>query len=206
MDCPTSQLFDSKYIRVFDLQYEEGKHYYDATRHTRDDLVALKTDEEFRNHIADGVSLCVILKNEGKEDRILLNREFRYPLGRFVTSVPAGLIDDRDKEGKREQAAFTAACRELTEETGLIFSDGDEIGMLNPCLFSSPGMTDEANAVVRIVLHEKDLSKLGHEGAEGTELFDGFCLADRDEARRMMRSEPVSVQTWICLAAFVFGL
>ena len=25
-------LFESKFIRVFDLQYAEGKHYYDATR------------------------------------------------------------------------------------------------------------------------------------------------------------------------------
>ena len=33
-------LFESKFIRVFDLQYAEGKHYYDATRRTADDLVA----------------------------------------------------------------------------------------------------------------------------------------------------------------------
>lgn len=206
MNCPITELFDSKYIRVFDLQYAEGKHYYDATRHTREDLVATKTDEEFDAHIADGVNLCVILRNEGEEDRILLNREFRYPLGRFVTSVPAGLIDEEDKPGGREAAAFTAACRELTEETGLTFTDGDEIGMLNPCLFSSPGMTDEANAVVRLVLREKDLSALGHGGSVGTELFDGFVLAGREEARKMLMTVPVSVQTWICLAAFVFGL
>lgn len=205
MNCPVTKLFDSKFVRVFDLQYAKGMHYYDATRHPQSELVALKTDEEYRAHIADGVSLCVILKNEGEEDRILLNREFRYPLGRFVTSVPAGLIDEEDKAGGREQASFTTACRELTEETGLTFTEEDEIGMLNPCLFSSPGITDEANAIVRLVLRNKDLSAMGHGGSVGTELFDGFVLANRSEARKLM-SEPLSVQTWICLAAFVFGL
>ncbi len=31
-------LFDSKFIKVFDLQYEEDKHYFDATRRTMDRL------------------------------------------------------------------------------------------------------------------------------------------------------------------------
>ena len=38
----TIPLFESKFIKVFDLQYEEGKHYYDATRRDRENLVATK--------------------------------------------------------------------------------------------------------------------------------------------------------------------
>lgn len=41
-------LFESKFIRVFDLQYAEGKHYYDATRRTADDLVAAKPRKNSR--------------------------------------------------------------------------------------------------------------------------------------------------------------
>ena len=33
-------VFDSPYIRVADLQYAPGRHYYDATRRTTDDLTA----------------------------------------------------------------------------------------------------------------------------------------------------------------------
>ena len=41
-------LFESKFIKVYDLQYEEGKHYFDATRRPLDNLMAVKTDEEFK--------------------------------------------------------------------------------------------------------------------------------------------------------------
>ena len=33
-------LFDSKFIKVFDLQYEEDKHYFDATRRSMERLAA----------------------------------------------------------------------------------------------------------------------------------------------------------------------
>ena len=35
-------LFESKFIKVFDLQYGEGRHYYNATRRDEEDLVAAK--------------------------------------------------------------------------------------------------------------------------------------------------------------------
>ena len=53
-------LFESKFIRVFDLQYAEGKHYYDATRRTADDLVAAKSTEEFKKMQADAVTCIVV--------------------------------------------------------------------------------------------------------------------------------------------------
>ena len=44
-------LLDKRFIRVYDLQYAPGKHYFDATRRSLDDLAAVKTDEELRNEI-----------------------------------------------------------------------------------------------------------------------------------------------------------
>ena len=41
-------LFESKFIKVFDLQYREGRHYYNATRRDEEDLVAAKSTEEFK--------------------------------------------------------------------------------------------------------------------------------------------------------------
>ena len=32
-------LLETKFIKVFDLQYAEGRHYYNATRRSADDLV-----------------------------------------------------------------------------------------------------------------------------------------------------------------------
>ena len=35
-------LFESRFIKVFDLQYDEGKHYYDATRRPLEKIMAIK--------------------------------------------------------------------------------------------------------------------------------------------------------------------
>ena len=36
-------LFDSPYVRVADLQYAPGKHYYDATRRNMEDMADRKS-------------------------------------------------------------------------------------------------------------------------------------------------------------------
>ena len=54
-------LFESKFIKVFDLQYEEGKHYFDATRRSADNLMAIKSDKEFKTALPDAVTCVVIL-------------------------------------------------------------------------------------------------------------------------------------------------
>ena len=41
-------VFDSPYVKVADIQYAPGKHYYDATRRNMEELIAVKSDEEFR--------------------------------------------------------------------------------------------------------------------------------------------------------------
>ena len=110
-------LFESRFIRVFDLQYEEGKHYLDATRRTADNLMAIKTTEEFKQALPDAVTCVVILNIEGKEPKLLLDYEYRYPAGQFLLSPPAGLLDKEDAE--TNQPILSAAKREIEEETGL---------------------------------------------------------------------------------------
>lgn len=203
-------LFESKFIKVFDLQYAEGRHYYNATRREADDLAAVKSTEEFKKMLPDAVSCITIWNPAGKEPKLLLNREFRYPAGQFLLSVPAGLIDPADKN--EEQPLFTTAKRELKEETGIIVSDADEMEVINPCLFSTPGMTDECNALVKIVLNRNSLAGMSQEGAEGSECFDGFSLLTKDEAQEILKDGTdeygifYSVYTWAALTYFVTDL
>lgn len=203
-------LFDSPYIKVFDLSYQEGKHYYNASRRNKDNLVALKEEKDFKEMLPDAVSCVVILQLEGKEPLLCLNKEFRFPAGQFLLSIPAGLLDEEDK--MEPQPIFSAAIRELWEETGITMEDGDEIKMVNPLLFSSPGMTDESNAVVQILLKRKDLPKMTQEGAVGGECFDGFSLITKKEAMEILKAGRdeagiyYSVYTWIGLMCFVSGI
>ena len=206
-------VFDNKYVKVFDLQYEEGKHYLDATRRSLDELTAIKSDEEVRRMIPDAVSCVVILNVKGKEPVICLTREFRFPAGRFLLSVPAGLIDKADIEkGDRTSTLFATAEREICEETGIVIGPSDKMSVISPLLFSTPGMTDESNAVVQIVLNRDTMPKMSQDGAEGTECFDGFIMLNKEEAIKTLKAGSdkngifFSTYTWIALMTFVSGM
>ena len=203
IDYPVETLLDTRFVKVFDLQYAPGRHYIDATRRPKEELVCQLGDEAFRSMIPDAVSICAVWHEEGQEDRILLNMEYRYPLGQYVVSVPAGLIDPEDRGQSREDAVRSAAVRELREETGVSMRGKDSFRLLHPCLFSSPGLTDESNAMARIDLYGHSREELTQTNAVGSEKFEGFRLITRQEAREMMAKEPISVYTWIGLSSFV---
>ncbi|MGN0432209.1 MAG: NUDIX hydrolase [Lachnospiraceae bacterium] len=203
-------LFESKYIKVFDLKYNENSHYYDATRRPAEKLVAAKSEEEFRTMLPDAVTCVVILSIKGDEPRLLLTKEFRYPTGQFLLSPPAGLLDAEDEN--TENPILSAAAREIEEETGIKCKNTDTLSIINPLLFSSPGMTDESNALVCAVIHLEDTSVLSQEGAVGSECFDGFQLLSPAEAKEILKTGRdadgifYSVYTWASLMYFVSGL
>lgn len=204
-------LLDTKFIKVFDLEYEKDRHYYDATRRNVADLVATKTDQELKEAFPDAVSCVVVLVDESGEERLCVMQEYRYPIGRFVLSVPSGLIDDKDKE--QENPLYSAAIREVAEETGLAFDEViDEIKTVNPMLFCSPGMTDESTAVVKIVMHRKKIPEISKDGAVGTELFKNGAWITKDEAITYLKKGSdetgifYSAITWIALNVFISDL
>lgn len=200
-------VLDKKFIRVFDLQYEEGKHYFDATRRDLDNMVAVKSEQEFKEMLPDAVSCVVIVEEKDKEPRLLLSYEYRYPVGRFLLSVPAGLMDPEDKD--KEQPLIETAVREIYEETGVtVDRNRDTLKVINPLLFSTPGMTDESNGLVLVVLRPDEL-KIDQTHCDGGECFDGFTLLTKDEARKVLEEGVdandrfYSVYTWAGLMYFV---
>ena len=138
-------LFESPYLRVADLQYAPGKHYYDATRRDMENLTAIKSDQEFEAMLADAVSCFVILDGEGEEPKLLLSYEFRYPAGQYLLSVPAGLIDEEDRE--RPDVLVSTAIREIREETGLEVEPEGLIGVYTDYYDEYPG-GDKAQTIL----------------------------------------------------------
>ncbi|MBQ7623711.1 MAG: NUDIX hydrolase [Clostridia bacterium] len=79
--------------------------------HVFDDRVSLPngsvTGREYIRHIG---AVCVIpVLPDG---RVVLEKQFRYPVGRALTEIPAGKLDSPDED------RLEAAKRELREETG----------------------------------------------------------------------------------------
>lgn len=199
--------FESKYLNMYDIQHAPGRHYYNATRKNNDNPVCLMSDEEFKTMLPDAINAVVILRIKGEEPKLYFNREFRYPIGQFVLNPPAGIMDPEDKED--EMPLIKTAKREIFEETGIEVKDSDRIFVANPGMFSSPGLTDESNAIVCAVIDLDDVSSLSQDGAEGSECFDGYLLLDKQSALDMIKKgrddegKFMSVYTYICLMYFV---
>ncbi len=201
-------MIDKKFIRLFDLQYAEGKHYFDATRRPLDNLVAVKSEEEFKSMLPDAVSCIVIVELPGKEPQLLLSYEYRYPAGRFLLSVPAGLVDPEDQNEK--EPLIATAVREIREETGItVDARKDTVSVINPLLFSTPGMTDESNGLVQVILRRDNMNEFDQSGAEGVECFDGYELVTIAKAKELLKKGRddhdhfYSVYTWAALMYFV---
>lgn len=85
-------------------------------------------DRELVRHIG---AVCVIpVTDDGK---VILVRQFRYPIGETVLEVPAGKLDSPDED------RLEAAKRELREETGFTADEWTDLGIYYP----SPAYCDE---------------------------------------------------------------
>ncbi len=67
-----------------------------------------------------------------KDDNLILIKQFRYPLGNNIIEIPAGIIE-------KNEDPYSAARRELKEETGYVSSNMEKI----ISFYSSPGFTNE---------------------------------------------------------------
>lgn len=210
-------LLETKFLNVYDLQYEEGKHYFNASRRKADQLIAVKSDSQFKQATPDAVTCVVVLDVQNEvasfEPMLLLSMEYRYPTGQFLLSPPAGLLDAEDlSAGSLKDALVSATRREILEETGITLKDTDTIRVINSLLFSSPGMTDESNALVLAVAHLDSLDSLSQDGAVGSECFDGFCLLTKEQAMEVLKrgcddeGNFYSVYTFAALMYFVTDL
>lgn len=65
-------------------------------------------------------------------DKILLVKQYRYPIGEIVLELPAGKLE-------KGEDPFEAAKRELEEETGYCANKWTDLGYIN----TSPGFSDE---------------------------------------------------------------
>lgn len=98
--------------------------------HVFEDTVALPNGNaatrEYMRHVG---AVCVIpLLDDGS---VLLERQYRYPVGRVVIEIPAGKLNDRHEDPRE------AAQRELLEETGAEAGELLELGKFLPaCAYS----------------------------------------------------------------------
>ena len=174
-----TQETQNKFLNFYDLETVnkvgwEG-HYYMASRAKCENELKMKTGK----NNPDGV---VIYSLYGENhDRVVLIRQFRYPLGGYVYELPAGLVDPGENY-------HVAAVRELKEETGLELKPLEVDEIYQKPYFTTVGMTDESCGTV-YGYASGEVSKRYMEDSEEIEVV----LADRKEVERILREENVAL-------------
>ncbi|MDO5401382.1 MAG: NUDIX hydrolase [Eubacteriales bacterium] len=172
------KLTDNRFLNLYrlDAQFRDGSRnpYYAASRRRTVDTIKARTHD----NNPDGVVMFGVYGPQ--KDRVVLIRQFRYPIDGYVYEFPAGLVEPG--ENARE-----AGIREMFEETGLTFTPREGNAFCRP-FFTSVGMTDESCAMVYGYCQGVPTSA----NQEGTEDIQ-VVLADRAECRRILKEENVAI-------------
>lgn len=180
---------ENPFLNMYCLEVKDNKGnpsaYYVASRAEQAYKMKLAT----REHRAEG-AIVYSLYGE-KRDRIVLIRQYRYSIDDYLYELPAGGID-------AGETCIQAGIREMKEETGLDFTPAEVDPMYQRPFFTTIGITDEACATV-----------FGY--ADGTVSYDGLedmedievVLADRAEARRILKEEKVALMCAYLLTQFI---
>ena len=178
----------NRYLNYYELEavHRDGtvSPYYIASRAKEVKHLKAVTHE----NKPDGVILYGVY-GEAK-DRVVLIRQYRYPLGDYIYEFPAGLVEEGE-----DMAA--AGIREMYEETGLVFTPVDA-GCCSRPFFTTVGMTDESCGMVFGYCSGEPTS-VHEEASEEIQVI----LADREEARRILREENVALMCAYMLMHFI---
>ena len=187
MKFPVKQVTQNRFLNFFeiDAQDRNGKHfpYYMASRSEDVNHLAMNDPDK----LPDGVQIFCV----HEDGRVVLVRQYLYPVGDYVYDFPAGLVENG------EDVASTAP-REVYEETGLRFQKIDVDPLYERGFYTTDGLTDEACSMV--FGYAQGQASLAHlEAAERLEVI----LADRKEARRILAEEKVSLMCAYMLLQYI---
>lgn len=174
------KMVDNRFLKFYhiDANTRTGKQfdYYFVSRNDEDKL-------KINTGKMDPEGIVVYAVTKESNPRLLLIKEYRYPLDDFVYALPAGLVDAGESLGE-------AAAREVQEETGYGFEEytgGDSL--FRRSFLMGAGYTDEASAAV---FGYVDLENCKQE-CEDTEEIQ-VILADKEMIRKILAEEKVSLR------------
>ncbi len=168
----------TRFLNFYDMevQHRDGKisPYYMVSRNGDMDSLKAVTHQ----NKPDGVILYGVYGEE--KDKVVLIRQYRYPIGAYVYEFPAGLVEPGED-------LLQSGIREMQEETGLTFTPVDADYYSKP-FFMTVGMTDESCGAVFGYCSGEPTNQ-GQESSEDIQVI----LADREECRRILKEENVAL-------------
>jgi len=158
----------------------------------RRDTVALPDGAPaFREIIRHIGAVCVIPVTE--DGKVVVERQYRYPIDRVITEIPAGKLDSKGEN------RLEAAKRELREETGYTADEWISLGDFHP----APAYSDEyISMYLARGLHA------GERHLDADEFLDVFTVPLQELVEDVMagRISDAKTQTAILKAARIMGI
>ena len=124
-----------------------------------------------------GAAIVIPVLDDG---RLILERQFRYPVGRVLIEFPAGKIDPGEP-------AENTARRELLEETGFTAQTWRHLGRMHPCV----GYSDE---IIEIFL-ARELAHSGGQTLDHGEFIELLTMTLEEAVSAVMQGEITDAKT-----------
>jgi len=179
---------NNRFLNMYHLGFEDRdgnpRDYYFCTRNSEEKL-------KIRTHDLTPEGICIYAITNEEHPRLVVEREYRFPVDEMIYQLPAGLIDPGETPGQ-------AAQREMKEETGYAFCEytGGEAFCRRP-FFLAPGFTDEPGSTV--FGYVTDAADRALESSEWIEVI----LADKAEVRRILAEEKLSLRAAFLMMQFL---
>ena len=164
---------DNKFLNLYELDFT------DRQGTDRNYYFVTRNDDDHikgRTHALDPEGIVIYAVTKEEHPRLVVEKEYRFP----------------------GETPGQAAVREMREETGFHFTEytGGEAFARRP-FFLAPGFTDEPGSAV-FGFADAD----GRRELESSEWIEVF-LADREEVRRILREEKVSLRCAFLMMHFL---
>ncbi len=173
---------NNKYLNLYALTYDDKINYYIASRRAEHELAIVKQEDK-----TDAVRVVPYFYQDDKL-KVVVIKEFRYPVNRYIYQLPAGLVDDGETEEE-------AVRREIKEELG---ADIVSITLSEKAGYVSAGMTDEK------IAHFWANVKLGNEPELGEGEDISVEIIDFEDIINFVENNEIALVSKMQLKAFYY--
>lgn len=143
------------------------------------DSIELPTGQKSFREVVKHSGGVVILAY--KEDKILLVKQYRYPLKEVIYELPAGKLEPNEDP-------FEAAKRELEEETGYCANTWTSLGYV----YTSPGYSDE-----KLYLYKAENLEFTHCHPDDGEILEPLEV-EKNEVVKMIKDGKINDAKTLC--------